>query len=156
MKIISGFLKLILGFSLAIAVLLGSGVTIALYFINRTAVQPEKPIFANDRPKGITQKPKATPVKNTSTSKSKPTPKPTPKKTAKPLPPGAYEARVTWPQGLSIRDQPSLNGKSVGGVAVNRKLIILGTSNDKRWQKIRVADTNQEGWVKAGNTRRLE
>jgi hypothetical protein len=156
MKVISSFLKLILGFTLAIAVLLGSGVTIALYFVNRTAVPPEKPMFANDnpQPKPKPETPKATPVKATSTPK--PTPKPTPTEKPDTLPPGAYEAIVTWPQGLSIRDQPSLNANSIGGVAVNSTLIILGESQDKNWQKIRVADTDQEGWVKAGNTKRVE
>ncbi|NET02144.1 MAG: SH3 domain-containing protein [Sphaerospermopsis sp. SIO1G2] len=151
---ISGFLKFILGFVLAIAVLLGSGLTIALYFVNRTSVPPEKPLFANDNPPSEpkSETPKATPVKNTSTPKPKPTPTKTPKK----LPPGAYKARVTWPQGLSIRDKPSLNANTIGGVAANKILIILEDSQDKRWQKIRVEDTEQEGWVKAGNTRKLE
>lgn len=159
MNIISGVLKLILGFVLAIAVLLGSGLTIALYFVNRTAISPEKPLFANDNPPPKSEKPKATPAKNTSTSKPKSTPKstpkPTPKETPKKLPPGAYKATVTWPQGLSIRDKPGLDASSIGGVAVNKTVIILEESEDKNWQKIRVEDTEQEGWVKAGNTKKV-
>jgi hypothetical protein len=166
MKIISGFFKLILGFVLAIAVLLGSGLTIALYFVNRTALPPEKPMFANDNPQPKVDKPKVTPVKATSTSKPTPTssPKPSPSPTPTPtptespdtLPPGAYQAIVTWPQGLSMRDQPASDAQSIGGVGGNQKVIILEESADKNWQKIRIAGTDKEGWVKAGNTKRVE
>ncbi|TAE56000.1 MAG: SH3 domain-containing protein [Nostocales cyanobacterium] len=157
---ISGFLKLILGFVLAIAVLLGSGLTIALYFVNRTGVAPEKPLFANDNPqtKPKTEKPKATPVKDTSKNTSTPetTPTPTPTETPKTLPPGAYKATVTWPQGLSIRDKPGSDASSIGGVGGNQTVIILEESEDKKWQKIRIEETEQEGWVKAGNTKKIE
>lgn len=164
MKIISGFFKLILGFVLAIAVLLGSGLTIALYFVNRTAIPPEKPMFANDSPKPKANKPKVTPVKATTTPKPsptsspKPSPSPTPTPTESPdtLPPGAYQAIVTWPQGLSMRDKPASDAQSIGGVGGNQKVIILEESADKNWQKIRIAGTDQEGWVKAGNTKRVE
>lgn len=157
---ISNFFKFILGFTLAIAVLLGSGITIALYFFNRTTILPEKPIFANDPSQLKSKKQKINQAKATSTSKpksnSKSNPKPTPKPTPTSLPPGAYLARVTWPQGLSIRAQPALGAKNVGGIPVNQKVIILQTSQDKRWQKIRVEGSSQEGWVKAGNTKRID
>jgi cytoskeletal protein RodZ len=155
---IIGVFKYILGFLLAIAVLLGSGLTIALYFVNRTAVPPERPKFANDNPKPKPQKPKAVKVKATPKSETKTTsdPTPTPTESPKPLPPGAYQATVTWPQGLSIRDQPTLDAKSVGGVAANQKVIILEESPDKNWQKIRIEGSDQEGWVKIGNTKRVE
>ncbi|MBD2292314.1 SH3 domain-containing protein [Anabaena sphaerica FACHB-251] len=157
---LSGFFKLILGFLLAIAVLLGSGLTIALYFVNRTAIPPEKPTYANDNPKPKADKPKVAEVKDTSTPKPTPTstPSPTPTPTESPdsLPPGAYKAVVTWPQGLSMRDKPTLDAQSVGGVGANEKLIILEESQDKNWQKIRIEGTDKEGWVKAGNTKRVE
>ncbi|MEM1367073.1 MAG: SH3 domain-containing protein [Cyanobacteria bacterium P01_H01_bin.15] len=72
------------------------------------------------------------------------------------LPPGAYRARVTWPQGLSLRNSPGLNSSSVGGVAVNAELIIIETSGDQKWQKVRVAATGQEAWVKAGNVVKID
>jgi Bacterial SH3 domain len=158
---ISGLLKFILGFTLAIAVLLGSGLTIALYFVNRTSISPAKPMFANDNP-SKPNKPKATLVKATPTPKSEsktastPTPTPTPSESPKSLPPGAYTGLVTWPQGLSMRAEPKLDSQSVGGVSGNQKVIILEESPDKNWQKIRVEGSNQEGWVKAGNTKKAE
>ncbi|MFM2062813.1 MAG: hypothetical protein RLZZ507_2483 [Cyanobacteriota bacterium] len=157
---LSGFFKLILGFLLAIAVLLGSGLTVALYFVNRSAIPPAKPIYANDNPQPKSDKPKVTEVKATSTPKPTPnsTPSPTPTPTESPdsLPPGAYKAIVSWPQGLSLRENPSREAQSVGGVGANQTVIILEESPDKNWQKIRVDGTNQEGWVRAGNTRKVE
>ncbi|WP_413176045.1 SH3 domain-containing protein [Anabaena azotica] len=159
---LSGLLKLILGFLLAIAVLLGSGLTIALYFVNRTAIPPARPTFANDNPQTKPDKPKVTQVKATSTPKSTPsstpTPSPTPTPTESPdsLPPGAYQGIVTWSQGLSMRDQPTLDAQSIGGVGANQKVIILEESPDKNWQKIRIEGTDKEGWVKAGNTKRVD
>lgn len=153
---LSGLLKFVLGFLLAIAVLLGSGITIAIYFINRTAITPEKPMFANDNPDPKPNLPKVTPKKVVKV-KPKPTAKPTPtpelvRESPTPLPAGSYTAVVTWPQGLSVRDKPAFEGQAIGGVAGNQKVIILETSQDGEWQKIRIPDTNQEGWVKAGNT----
>lgn len=148
-------IKYILGFILAIAVLLGSGLTVALYFVNRTAIPPARPTFAND-PKPKSDKPKATQAKATTKSESKTTSTPTPTESPKSLPPGAYQAVVTWPQGLSIRDQPTLDSQSIGGVAANKNVIILEDSKDKNWQKIRVEENDQEGWVKAGNTKKVE
>mgnify|MGYP000297082391 FL=1 len=157
---LSGLLKLILGFLLATAVLLGSGLTIALYFVNRTAIAPARPTFANDNPQTKPDKPKVTQVKATSIPKPTPssTPSPTPTLSESPdsLPPGAYQGIVTWSQGLSMRDQPTLDAQSVGGVAANQKVIILEESPDKNWQKIRIESTDKEGWVKAGNTKRVD
>ncbi|MDJ0736626.1 MAG: SH3 domain-containing protein [Nostocaceae cyanobacterium] len=169
-------LKYILGFILAMAVLAGSGFAAAVYIMNRTAILPEKPVFNNDKPsvKAQAQRIKAQKTENdtskstsanqkpdSSQSKSKPkkppeTAKPKePAKSSDELPQGAYKARVTWPQGLSIREKPSLNSQRLGGVAFNRRVIVLKISQDKAWQRIRVEGNDQEGWVKAGNTKRI-
>lgn len=156
---VSGLLKFILGFFLAIAVLLGSGVAIALYFMNRTAIPPTKPIFANDQPSLQTKSPKPT-AKETkrSSSEAEPTTSPnaTPSPTETSLPPGAYRGSVTWPQGLSLRAEPSQDAERIGGVGFNEKVIILEESQDKGWQKIRLESSKQEGWIKIGNTERVE
>jgi Bacterial SH3 domain len=158
---ISGVLKLILGFLLAIAVLLGTGVTVALYFVNRTAIPPAKPIFANDNPAVKNQTPKATQIKSTQTPASgaepKTSPSPTPTaKSSEPLPPGAYQGRVTWEQGLSLRAEPNQEAERVGGVAFNQKVTVLEENSDKSWVKIRLEGGEQEGWVKIGNIERVE
>jgi hypothetical protein len=156
---LTNLLKVILGFILAIAVLLGTGLTVALYFVNRTAVTPPKPLYANDNPSKQIKKPKATPKSQlqkpaTPNATSSPTATPTPTESPKALPPDAYEGTVTWAQGLSMRAEPDANSSTTGGVGGNKKVIILEESADKKWQKIRIADTDKEGWVKAGNIQR--
>ena len=163
-------LKFLFGFALAIAILAGGGVVAALYFINRNAVSPNKPIFANDATSVVTSGTKPGESKFTTASKpqekkdtkskSTPSPKSTEsaeeKESSQPLPPGAYTARVTWSQGLILRSKPSLDAESVGGVAFNKKVIVLKASQDKAWQKVRIVDTDEEAWVKAGNTKRVD
>jgi Bacterial SH3 domain len=161
----SNVLKFILGFLLAIAILIGSGVATALYFMNRTAIPPTKPVFSNDNPSQRAQSVKATEkvAKTTeSSTQASPSPNPTPtespkaEESPKPLPPGAYNGKVTWSQGLSLRAEPKQDAERVGGVGFNQKVVILEESDDKLWQKIRQEDSNQEGWVKAGNTQKVD
>ncbi|WP_017654141.1 SH3 domain-containing protein [Fortiea contorta] len=154
----SSLLKFILGVFLAIAILIGSGLATALYFVNRTATPPTKPTFSNDYPPTKPKAPKATQAqaKKNPQPQSSPTPTPTPSPKTEKLPPGAYRGIVTWPQGLGLRAEPQQDAARVGGVAFNQKVIILEESQDKVWQKVRVEDSKQEGWVKAGNTQRFE
>ncbi|MBG1265448.1 SH3 domain-containing protein [Nostoc sp. WHI] len=166
---LSGLTKFILGVFLAIAVLIGSGLAIALYFINRTGIPPAKPVFSNDSLSvKKAQAPKATqpgeakstltPGTNTEsspTSTSTPTESPKTTPSPKPLPSGAYRGRVSWAEGLSLRSQPNQEAERIGGVGFNQKIIILEESEDKSWQKIRLEDSEQEGWVKAGNTEKV-
>ncbi|MCC5615005.1 SH3 domain-containing protein [Nostoc sp. CHAB 5836] len=166
---LSGLTKFILGFFLAIAVLIGSGVAVALYFMNRTGIPPAKPVFSNDSPSVKAQAPKATepgggkPVLTSGTktesspsSTSNPIESPKATPSSKPLPSGAYRGRVSWAEGLSLRSQPNQEAERIGGVGFNQKIIVLSESEDKAWQKIRLEDSQQEGWVKAGNTEKLD
>lgn len=167
---LSGLLKIILGVSLAFSILIGSGVAAALYFMNRTSVAAPKPIYPNDSPavraKAAAEakaSPTPTPVDSEAKAQAEatPTPTPTPKETPEvvqeePLPDGAYNARVTWQKGLSLRAEPTQNANRVGGVGFNEKIIVLEVSPDNVWQKIRVEGSKQEGWVKAGNTRKTD
>ncbi|MFW9258810.1 SH3 domain-containing protein [Nostoc sp. CALU 546] len=153
---LSGLTKFILGFFLAIAVLIGGGAAIALYFMNRTGIPPAKPVYSNDSPSVKAQAPKATQAQLSPSSTSTPTESPKATPTAKPLPSGAYRGRVTWAEGLSLRSQPNQEAERIGGVTFNQKIIVLEESGDKGWQKIRLEDSEQEGWVKAGNTEKVD
>ncbi|MBD0390062.1 MAG: SH3 domain-containing protein [Nostoc sp. C3-bin3] len=165
---LSGLAKFILGFFLAIAVLIGGGAAIALYFMNRTGIPPAKPVYSNDSPSVKAQAPKATEPGSKSTltpgtkaesspsSTSAPTESPKATPSPKPLPSGAYRGRVNWAEGLSLRSQPNQQAEKIGGVGFNQKIIILEESADKGWQKIRLEGSEQEGWVKAGNTEKLD
>ncbi|MBD2362594.1 SH3 domain-containing protein [Anabaena minutissima FACHB-250] len=158
---VSGLLKFILGFLLAIAVLVGSGVAVALYFMNRTAIPPTKPTYANDSPALQTPNPQKTGLKTTPTPKSTtspsstPSPTPTPTESSEALPPGAYQGRVTWSEGLSLRAEPKQDAERVGSVAFKQNIIVLEENQDKKWLKIRIEGNKQEGWVKVGNIERV-
>ncbi|AHJ29045.1 hypothetical protein NSP_27170 [Nodularia spumigena CCY9414] len=54
-----------------------------------------------------------------------------------------------------MRVEPSMDAERIAGVGVNEELIVLEESQDKNWQKIRTQG-EQEGWIKIGNTERLE
>jgi hypothetical protein len=154
---LSNILKVIFGVLLAIAILVGSSAALAIYFMNRTSLTPPKPVFSNDKAAVKAQAAK-TPTPQTKTA---PKPKPTPTKLAleeqeKPLPPGAYQATVTWPQGLILRAEPKLNAERLGGIGFNAKVVVLELSNDKIWQKIRIESSGKEAWVKAGNTKKVQ
>ncbi len=154
---LSNILKVIFGVLLAIAILVGSSAALAIYFMNRTSLTPPKPVFSNDKASVKAQAAK-TPTPG---AKTAPKPKPTPTKPAleeqeKPLPPGAYPATVTWPQGLILRAEPKLNAERLGGIGFNAKVIVLQLSNDKTWQKIRIESSGKEAWVKAGNTKKVQ
>jgi hypothetical protein len=157
----SGLIKFILGFLLAIAVLIGGGVAVGLYFINRTGISPAKPVYSNDSASVKAQAPKTTgqptltpgtPIQSSPTATESPKATPSPK----PLPAGAYRGRVSWAEGLSLRKEPNQDAEKIGGVSFNQKIIILEESQDKAWQKIRLQDSEQEGWVKAGNTEKVD
>lgn len=150
----SGLAKVLLGVILAIAILLGGGVATALYFMLKGSSAPPKPIFANDKPSVKSQR---SLTSNTAKRASQPT---TPNSTNTPSPKsvtsGTYKARVTWSDGLSLRSEPDLDGERVGGAAYNEQVVVLGESTDKSWQRIRLENGEQEGWIKAGNTQRIE
>lgn len=150
----SGLAKFLLGFTLAIAILIGGGISMALFFINRVSTPPTKPVFANDTAVKARTQPTVKPNKASSPA---PSPKPTPSNVAslQPLEPGAYYARVTWSQGLSLRSEPDTDAERIGSTAYNQQIVVLEESADKNWQRIRIKDSEQEGWVKAGNTERV-
>ncbi|BAT51754.1 hypothetical protein NOS3756_06830 [Nostoc sp. NIES-3756] len=158
----SALLKFILGILLAIAVLLGSGVAVGLYFFNRTSIPPTKPIFANDNPTPKdsdkkqdktepTSKPEATPE-----ASATPTPSETSTEKAEELPKGAYRGKITWNQGVSLRSEPTQDSERVGGAGFNEKIIVLEESPDKVWKKVRVESSKIEGWTKVGNLEKVE
>lgn len=152
---LSGIAKFIIGFFAGIFILAVSGVAAAYYFWTQLSITPAKPIFAEEQPK------KAPPAKQASNVQaSKPKPKSQPASTpsqppAQQLPPGAYKARVTWSEGLSMRDAPNTNSQRVGGVMFNQEVIVLKQSDDQKWQQVRLANGDQVGWIKSGNTEKV-
>ncbi|MGE5657528.1 MAG: SH3 domain-containing protein [Actinomycetota bacterium] len=144
--------KFIVGFFLAILLLAGASVAAALYFAATLTAPPEKPTFPNDRSASQTA---STKVKSASTTdaSSTPSPSPSPEKLA----PGTYQAIVTQPIGLILRDSPNRDSNRIGGLAYKEKVVVLEDTPDKEWQRVRSQDGDRrEGWVKGGNTERVE
>ncbi len=155
--------KLILGMGLALVLLTLAGVVTARYLMGRLAVLPAKPLYGDEQP---------TPPPTTATSTTaapplmppEPAP-PTPTVTPPPAVPGAevptaaagsYEAVITQPIGLVLREGPGTDRPQLGGLDYNQAVVVLEEPTDQPWVKVRVAATGQEGWVKAGNLRRRE
>jgi len=143
--------QLFLGIIFGLVIIAGGTAATAYYFLSQLAETPQKPIFPEERPKQPEPKADSSPAK---TEQKQEENKPSPEKEEE-LEPGAYKARVTWPDGLSLRDNPSKSANRIGGVAYNRELIILKKSKDGIWQKVRVPGSNQVGWVKAGNVEKV-
>ncbi|MCU0532848.1 MAG: SH3 domain-containing protein [Hydrococcus sp. Prado102] len=153
MKRVSNIVQFIIGFILGLAILAGGTAAVAYVFFAKMNANPPKPMFAEEKkeetPK-TAQKPstpQATPVAAAS---------PEPEKPPENLPPGAYKARVTWAEGLSVRTEPGREAERIAGVDYNQELIVLQESEDKQWQKIRLAEGTLEGWIKAGNVEKVE
>lgn len=142
---------------MALALLAAGGIAAALYLAAKHSSHPERPVFPEEQV--VANKP-TQPVKNpTATPKAAqtPSPSPTPRETpaAKKLEPGAFRARVIWPQGLLLRDRPSFEANTLGGVGFNETVIVLEETSDKEWQRVRLENSDLKGWVKGGNTERL-
>ena len=152
---LSGIAKFFIGFILGILLLTLSGVTAAYYFWTKLSAVPPKPVFAEERPKAspVAKKVSSSPASSPQVT-SKPSPIESPSPT-KELPPGAYKARVSWSEGLSLRDAPGPEANRIGGVAFNQEVFVLKESDDQKWQQVRLVNGDQEGWIKAGNIERV-
>lgn len=161
-----GLSKLVLGVVIALALLSMAGVATARYFMARLAVLPPKPLYGDELPTPPTMPVVAPAEEAAAPPASAPDPEATP--TADPnatpesapsaenLPPGSYRAVVVQPIGLIIRSGPGTDHGQVGGVDYNAELVVLEEPAGQGWMKVRAVATGEEGWVKAGNTRRQE
>jgi uncharacterized protein YgiM (DUF1202 family) len=148
----AGLIRVLTGFSLAIAVLVGGGYVAAQYLITQFTAPPPKPTFPNDKPAA---KPKPA-AKEEPPAAPKP---PSPQASLSPAPASAilagYQAKVKQPDGLNLRDKPSREGSRVGGLNFNDQVMVIEETPDKEWQKIRSDAGDREGWIKSGYTERL-
>ncbi len=147
LQLLIGILTGVIGL---IAVLGGAGY---YFYITQMSARPPKPVFAEERAGG---KPVATKPKPKAAGAVKPAQPPVAKDPQKPedpakLPPEAYDAKVLWKDGLSLKKEPNSGAQKVGGVAFNAKVAIVETSPDGQWVLIQSATDNLQGWVKAGN-----
>jgi hypothetical protein len=141
---LAGITKFIFGILLAMAILALAGVGVMQYFMAQLATLPPRPVFPNDpSPTPSGESPKASPV-----------PTPSPSAVPSPSPEAGYAARVTQPIGLILRQDPSTDSVQIGGVDFNQELTVLEDAPDGGWQRVRLTN-GSEGWVKGGNTEKL-
>lgn len=160
-----GAIKFLIGFSMAIAILFFAGVSTARYFISKLTAPPPKPVFANDNPQtqpnpaqSIAANDAANPAANAAPpAAAAVTPPPAvPSPSPEAMPEGAYQARVTQPIGLILREGPTTASEQIGGVAFNEEVIVLETSQDQEWIRVQLGVGGIEGWVKSGNTEQMQ
>ncbi|MBR8828873.1 MAG: SH3 domain-containing protein [Gomphosphaeria aponina SAG 52.96 = DSM 107014] len=142
MSRLSNVFQFMLGFILGVAVFTAGAVGAAYFILGKMAKVPPRPIFAEEQ--------QATTASGEEVvASAKPLP-------AEELPAGAYKARVTASIGLYVREEPTTESNRIGAVAYNAEIMILGASEDQQWQKIRIPETGEEGWVKAGNVETID
>lgn len=161
---LAGAAKFVLGVSLALAILAGGSAAVALYFMYRVTTHPPKPTFANE----LNQKPKAVPAPkqqaqpeisnpdNTNNAESTTEKANSDTNSTEPLAPGTYRARVSWEKGLSLRAEPGAGAERIGELEYNQQIVVLEASPDKNWQRVRLSDSDREGWIKAGNIEKIQ
>lgn len=155
----SGLAKFLIGFFLAVTFLLTAGAATAYYFFTKLTTPPPKPIFPEELPKPKIAKPKnASPSaksKSSPTAQSGAATNKTEKASTK-LEPGAYKARVTWHEGLSLRSEPNPDAERIGGIQYNEQIVVLAESADKKWQQVRLENSDQKGWIRSGNLEKVD
>jgi hypothetical protein len=156
-KRLSSIFQFIVGFLLGLLILAGGTTALAYVFFSKMTANPPKPVFAEEEKENPTAK---TPTPQASPDQKAVAEAPeTESESAtqeEVLPPGAYRAKVTWSEGLSIRSEPSREAERIGGVGYNGELIVLQESQDKQWQKVRLSEGTLEGWIKTGNVEKIE
>lgn len=148
-------LQLIIGISIGLAGLIGViGGAGYYFFMTQMGTRPPKPVFAEERDGGkslAANKPKPKTATAAKLVQSPAATDPQNPNAAEQLPPEAYDAKVLWKDGLSLKKEPNSGAEKLGGVAFNAKVAIVQTSDDKQWVLIQSQTDNLKGWVKAGN-----
>ena len=152
---ISATIQFILGFLIGISLIVGVSGGLVFAYYKKMSVLPSKPNFPAAPASSESASPKKDsstiePLESNTTLEAEPEAEPEEVE----LPPNAYYAKVTWPQGLSLRSDPDLNAGRIGGIGFEETIMILEDSADGKWQRVKLPWSGQEGWVKAGNVER--
>ncbi|MBD2462415.1 SH3 domain-containing protein [Oscillatoria sp. FACHB-1407] len=150
----SGLIKFFTGFTLAIALLFFAGVNVTRHLITRLTAPPPRPVFPNDTPSPVASAAASTPQTQATPSPAASAAPPV-ERSPSPNEAGAFEARVTEPIGLIVRQEPSRDAERLGGVEYDEVVTVLETTSDGEWQRVRLSGSGVEGWVKAGNVEQI-
>ncbi len=134
-------LQVFIGILIGLLGLSGIAAGVGYYlFITQISTHPPKPVFAEEREGSKTAiSPKASqlPIATDGTIQK--------------LAPEAYDAKIMWKDGLSLKKEPNSNAEKVGSVAFEAKVAIVKTSDDKLWVLVQPEKDNIQGWIKATN-----
>ena len=158
---ISATVQFILGFIIGISLIVGVSGGLVFAYYKKMSVLPKKPNYpvpvepsANEDE--IESATTIEPLEsNTSLEEVAAIPEPEPEPELE-LPPNSYYAAVTWSEGLSLRAEPSIDAERIGGIEYNSEILILEDSADGKWQRVMLPWNQQEGWVKGGNTKKVD
>lgn len=155
---LSATIQFVLGFIFGVTLIAGVAVGAGYVYYKKMSVLPPKPLFSEEKnstaSKTVEPPPKTEKTTTDEQQISEIEPE-SPAEVDSELPLNAYKAQVTWPQGLSLRSEPTSNAGRIGGIAYNSTIIILEDTPDNKWQRVRIPWSGQEGWVKGGNTKRI-
>ncbi len=155
-----GLVKFVTGILVAIALLFMAGGSAARYVMTRLSELPPKPIFPEENlgAEGSGNLPEEVEASAGSEEETPPTPPPAPEPASEeePLPEGSFQARIAQPIGMVLREGPSVETTRIGGIDYNERVIVLSESSDGVWQNVRLPGSGVEGWIKSGNTERVE
>jgi uncharacterized protein YgiM (DUF1202 family) len=134
-------LQVFIGILIGLLGLSGIAAGVGYYlFITQISTHPPKPVFAEEREGSKTAiAPKASqlPIATDSTIQK--------------LAPEAYDGKIMWKDGLSLRKEPNSKAEKVGSVAFEAKVAVIKTSDDNVWVLVQPETENIQGWVKATN-----
>ena len=145
--------KTFTGLLLAATLLAVGGYFAFNYLMTQLTKLPPKPTFPNDNPDFVKKNNKPQSPKSALKPNNKEPKELNKEITKKPLPPGSFEGRVTYAEGLILRDGSSRGSSTIGSVAFNEKVTILETTADNEWQKIRT-ENEKDGWIRGGNVQK--
>ena len=165
MKTISRLLQFIIGFIVGISILGGVGFAAGYYFFTKMAATPPRPVFAEEQNKdktsegdsaGEEKEESKADVAATEEEEEQEEQEKQEDKEEEELEPGAYKAKVNWPEGLILRDKPGEDAEQLSGIAFDEEVIVLKESEDGRWQQVRIPNSDRQGWIKGGNVDKVE
>jgi Bacterial SH3 domain len=134
-------LQVFIGILIGLLGLSGIAAGVGYYlFITQISTHPPKPVFAEEREgskTAISPNAKKLPIATDSSIQK--------------LAPEAYNAKVMWKDGLSLKKEPDANAEKVGSLAFEAKVAVIKTSDDKAWVLVQPETDNIQGWVKANN-----
>lgn len=151
-KFVLNILQLLIGITLGLALMVGGSLAAGYYVFTKLSVTPERPTFAEEKPKQPVAS--ASPAANTNKAASPSpilNPAPSPVTPSPEAEAGLYKGVINWSDGLILRDAAGNSSNRIGGVGYNQQVVVLEESPDQNWQKIRIVATGKVGWIKAGN-----